>query len=118
MFTCRFVNVTLNVRPTSVASATLIVCTILLSFVFFNTIVPLPFTTSSLNVTEAERFTGVFVVPFAGINVLTVGGIRSTGFASMVKSSIANPSSEPLALKSFQRIRKVAPEGIDRPRIV
>jgi hypothetical protein len=50
----------------------------------------------------------------AGAKFVTVGGIRSTGFASMVKSSIARPSSEPLALKSFQRIRNTDPFGMDK----
>ena len=67
---------------------------------------------------DTEILMGIFVAPFAGEKETNVGGIKSTGLASIVKSSTANPSSAPDALKSVQRIKNTVPFGIDKFLIV
>ena len=110
-------NETLAEFTVTKAELTAIVCTVLLSSVFLIRMFPDPFCTGSLKMMVALPLVGILLAPFAGASVSTDGGVRSIGFASIEKSSIASPSSAPEASKVFHLIAKLEPLGIDRPMI-
>src|SRR5438105_9425646 len=71
--------------------------------------------TGSLKVTTTLPFLGTSTAPFAGETAVTAGGVSPS---PIVKSSMARPSSEPVTLRSAQRIQNEAPLGMFRPRMV